>query len=86
MHVVPHACNTNAYDNDPDECQHHNSNEEHLACYLRDLCKQIKDSIKAGIQVAFNCNDAVPGRPAMFTQMCASVATGTISRKPGTGV
>ena len=22
----------------------------------------------------------------MFTQMCASVATGTISRKPGTGV
>ena len=43
-------------------------------------------SIKAGIQVAFNCEDALPGRPAIFAQMCASVATGTISRKPGTGV
>ena len=30
--------------------------------------------------------DALPGTPATFTQMCASVSTGTISRKPGTGV
>ena len=43
-------------------------------------------SIKAEILVPFNYKDALPGRLAMFTQMCASVATGTISRKPGTGV
>ena len=34
----------------------------------------------SGIHIAFNCEDALPGRPAMFKQMCASVATGTISR------
>ena len=43
-------------------------------------------SIKGGIQVAFNCEDALLGRPVMFTQMCASIATGTISRKLETGM
>ena len=30
--------------------------------------------LKADIQVAFNYEDALPGRPAMFTQMCASLS------------